>query len=92
MNRRLRSIEIDRIILDGLDVTPDRADRIRRLVAARLGSALAESDLGYLSINAIPHLSAPPLEHGAARDDGALAGDLAKSIAQAVTGPKEGGA
>jgi hypothetical protein len=91
MNRKLRSVEIDRILLDGLDVTPDRAERIRRLVAARLSSALAENDLEYLSINGIPHLAAPPLDPGAARDDGPLAGNLARSIARAVTGPKEGG-
>ncbi len=86
---RLRSVEIDRIILDGLDVTPDRAERIRRLVAVRLGAALAESDLDYLSINGIPHLAAPPLEQGAAHDDGRLAGNLAQSIRRAIAGPKE---
>jgi hypothetical protein len=91
MNRRLQSVEIDRIILDGLDVTPDRAERIRRLVAARLGAALAGKDLEYLSANGISHLAAPPLDSGAAQDDGALAGGIARSIARAVTGQKEGG-
>jgi hypothetical protein len=90
MNRRLRSIEIDRIILDGLDVTPDRAERIRLLAAAKLSRALAEGDTNSVSgSGSIPRLVAPPLEPGAARDDGRLAGNLAQSIARAVAGPKE---
>ncbi|MGB7537782.1 MAG: hypothetical protein WBM17_04520 [Anaerolineales bacterium] len=93
MNRRLRSIEIDRIILDGLDVAPDRAEHIRRLVAAKLGSALSEGEIHDVSTGgSIPHLAAPPLASGAAHDDGGLAGGLAQSIARAIAGSNEGGA
>ena len=91
MNRRLRTVEIDRIILDGLDVTPDRAERIRLLVAAKLSSALAEAEIrDTLAGGSIPHVAAPPLEQGAAHDDGRLAGNLAQSIHRAIAGPKEG--
>jgi hypothetical protein len=92
MNRRLDSVEIDRIVLEGLDVTPDRAGHILRLVEVELSRALAKGETTVASEGGrIPHLIVPPLAASAVHDDRRLAGTIAQRIARAVAGPKEGG-
>jgi hypothetical protein len=92
MTGRMRSVEIDRILLDGLDVPPDRADRIRRLVTAELSRALSEEGIRPAwEGGRFPRLTAQPLEQGAVHDDRSLASGLARNIARTLAGSKKDG-
>jgi hypothetical protein len=83
------SIEIERIILTDLGVTPDRAEHIRALVGAELRRLLAQSEgLEGLTGGEIHHLAAPSMHVTNARDDHHIANGVAQSIAQAIHGAK----
>ena len=86
---KAHSIEIDRIILTDLDVTPDRAEHIRALVGTELCRLLAQGEgLEGLTGGEIRHLAAPSMHVTDARDDHRIANGVAQSIAQAIRGAK----
>jgi hypothetical protein len=78
-------IEIDRIILEGLDFAPARAEGIRRLIEAELHALLVRGDVAQVagSSEAV-RLAAPTMGSGDLRSDRQLASALARSVAQAV--------
>ena len=82
-------VEIERIVLNDLDVTPDRAERIRALVEIELQRALAQGDWpDGLEGSDVCHLDAPAIHVAEPHADGHLAGDVAHSIAQTVRGAR----
>jgi hypothetical protein len=84
------SIEIERIILTDLGVTPDRAERIRVLVEIELQRLLTRGEgLDGLTGGEIHHLAAPPMHVANAHDDDRhIANGVAQSVAQAIRGTK----
>ena len=86
---KAHSIEIDRIILTDLGVTPDRAEHIRALVGTELRRLLMQGEgLEGLAGGEIRHLAAPSMHLTNARDDHHIANGVAQSIAQAIRGAK----
>ena len=89
MNNPIRAVEIDRIVLTGLDVTPDRAERIRALMGVELQRILESGGrLEGLAGGEVRRLDAPAVHVADLRSDGRIASGLARSIAQAVRGVK----
>jgi hypothetical protein len=89
MRNPVHSVEIDRIVLTDLDVTPDRAERIRALVEVELQRLLEQG--GWpdgLAAGEVDHLEAPALHLAEPHNDSRLANGLAQSIAQTVRGVK----
>jgi hypothetical protein len=79
------SIEIERIILTDLGVTPDRAEHIRALVETELQRLLTRGEgLDELTGGEIHHLAAPPMHIANAHDDGHIANGVAQSVAQVI--------
>ena len=78
-------VEIERMILTGLAVTPDRADHIRALVEVELQHLLECG--GWpdgLAGGEVSHLDAPLLDGVAPVSESHLVTGLAQSIAQAL--------
>lgn len=89
MNDRSHTIDIDHLVLDGLDVTPDRAEHIRTLVETELERAMTlRGAIDGLSGSTVRHLEAPAIRVAGPHADGLLAAAVASSIAQAVGGVK----
>lgn len=87
MNHRSRppaiDLEVERLVLHDLGISPARAEHVRELVEAELGRLLAHAPLDSSSA-AIPVrvVDAPGL--GAGSSDHDLAASLARAIARAV--------
>jgi hypothetical protein len=89
MRDRPNTLEIDRLILDGMDVPPGQAERLRILVAAELERILAEEGtLEELAGSAVRRLRVPLSVFGP-YDDRRMARGLARSVARAVGSVKE---
>jgi hypothetical protein len=89
MRNPAHTIEIDRIILTDLGVTPQRAERIRALVEAELQRLLAQEGWPEgLAGGEVDHLDAPTMHLAQPHSDVRLASGLAQSIAQTVRGVK----
>ena len=85
----MHTIEIDRIVLTDLGVTPERAERLPALVEVELQRLLAQD--GWpdgLASGEVNHLEAPPMHLAQPQTDSRLANGLAQSIAQTVRGVK----
>jgi hypothetical protein len=81
MNDPVRTIEIDRITLTGLEVTPDRAEHIRTQLEAELRHRLQREGLPRgLPRELVNHLHAPEVYLAGLHGDGSVAGALAGSI------------
>jgi hypothetical protein len=78
-------IEIERILLSGIDVTPERAYRLRGLVAAELRRLLEQEGLEMRGRSAmVRSITATPLPSAEAADDRHLATGLARRIVQSL--------
>jgi hypothetical protein len=89
MSNRGHTVEIDRIVLTDLGVTPDRAEHIRMSVEVEL-QRLLERD-GWpdgLAAGEVPHLDAPEIHLAEPDSDSRLANGLAQSIAQSLQSMK----
>ncbi len=85
MNDPVRTVEIDRITLTGLEVTPDRAEHIRAQVEAELRSRLQREGLPQsLAGGQVNHLDAREMHVAEPHSDGSVAGALAGSISHAL--------
>jgi hypothetical protein len=83
------TIEIDRIILTDLGVTPDRAERLRALVEMELQRLLAQD--GWpdgLANSEVGHLDALPVHLAGPHSDSRLASGLAQNITQTLQSMK----
>jgi hypothetical protein len=78
-------VDIDRIVLTGLDLTPDRAEHIRTLVEAGLRSRLQREGWARdVSGNEVTRLEAPGIQLAQPHSDGFLADALTRNIAGAL--------
>ena len=85
MNDAIRTVEIDRIMLTGLDVTPDRAEHIRTQVEAELRHRLQREGLPHsLPGGRVNHLRAPEMRLAEPHSDSSVAGALAGKIFHAL--------
>lgn len=79
------NVDIERIILTGFDLTPDRAERIRAMVERDLQHLLeSEGVPDSLTSRDIANLSATTLDLAATQDDVYLANSLAQSIFRVI--------
>jgi len=87
MSDRVHSVEIDRIRLTGLKITPERAERVRGLVEAELQRLLERGGWPEsLASGEVSRLSAPTWHVDIPHSDSHLANGLAQSIAQTLRG------
>ncbi len=87
MSDPIRTVEIDRIRLTGLEVTPERAERIRGLVEVELQRQLGRERWPEgLAGGEVSRLDAPTMDVDRLHSDGHLASGLARSIAQTLRG------
>ena len=85
MSDPIRTVEIDRIRLTGLEVRPERAERIRELVEVELQRLLErERWPDGLSGGEASRLDAPTMPVDKSDSDAHLANGLARSIAQSL--------
>jgi hypothetical protein len=85
MSDPIRTVEIDRITLTGLEVTPARAEYIRTRVEAELRHRLQREGLPQgLAGDQVNHLDAPGMHLAEPHGDGSVAGALAGSIFHAL--------
>ncbi len=78
------TVDIDRLVIDGLDVQPERADSIRRLAAQEL-QQLLRSGSGIGTSRVIGRAAAPPLMlAGGPVSEKAVAQGVAQRIAAAL--------
>ena len=81
------TVEIDRLVLTGLDLTPAQAERVRSRLAGELQALLARRRWGgSIADIDVERLDLPGVSFGEAQDDGRLASALAQRIAQALPG------
>jgi hypothetical protein len=87
MSRPAHTIDIDRIILTDLDVTPDQAEHIRALIEAELLNLLGREGLPehLASGGEMAHLIAEPMHMAAAHNDRHLASGVAQHIFRALS-------
>jgi hypothetical protein len=85
MNDPVRTVEIDRITVTGLEVTPDRAEYIRTQLEAELQHRIQREGLprGFPS-ERVNHLHAPEVYLAGPHGDGSKVGALAGSIYHAL--------
>ncbi len=85
MSDPILTVEIERITLTGLEVTPDRAEHIRARVEAELRHRLQREGLPQgLSAGQVDHLRAPGMRLAGPQSDGSVAGALTGSIFHAL--------
>lgn len=78
-------VDIDRIILTGLEVTPDRAEHIRTLVEMGLQRQLQREGLPQVMAGGqVESLLAPEMHLAEPHSDSSLAGALRKNISHAL--------
>ena len=87
MSDPVHSVEIDRIRLTGLEVTPERAERVRAMVEAELQRLLTQDGWPEGSAGGeVSRLDAPMMHVGTPHNDTHLASCLAHSIARILQG------
>jgi len=87
MSDPVHSVEIERIRLTGLDVTPERAGRVKAMAEAELRRLLERGEWpGGLAGGEVSRLDAPTMHVGRPHSDRSLATGLARSIFQTLRG------
>jgi len=87
MNDPVRIVEIDRLRLTGLEITPGRGERIQAMVEAELQRLLERGGWhDSLASGEVSRLAAPKWHADMPSNDGHLASGLARSIAQTLRG------
>jgi hypothetical protein len=85
-------VEIDRIILTDFSVTPERAERIRRLFEVQFRRLLVNEGWNEgLTQDVLSQLGAPHIHLPTPHSDGQLANWAAQSLAQALRGISRSG-
>ena len=85
-------VEIDRIVLRGLDVAPHRAERIRALVEVELELQLMKGNIiNGLEESDLSNIKAPHVRLAEPQRAGCLARQLARSITQVPKKRTRGG-
>jgi hypothetical protein len=84
------TVEIERLVLTGLDLTPAQAEQVRTRLAGELQTSLAQrSWVGGIADISVEQLDLPGVSFGPSQDCGGLAGALAQGIAQALPGTRQ---
>jgi hypothetical protein len=87
VSERVHSVEIERIRLTGLDVTPERAERVRGLVEVELQRLLERQTWHEgLASGEVSRLDAATMDVGGSHSDSHLANGLAQSIFRTLRG------
>jgi len=87
MSDPAHSVEIERIRLTGLDVTPQRAERVRAMVEVELQRLLERGGWPEgLAGGEVSRLDAPTMHVDESRGDSHLANGLAQSVFQTMRG------
>lgn len=81
---RPHDISIDRIIVDGVDLSPEQAEVLRRAVETQLASALEERGPGGAPARPIPHVQTTLPATRGARTEADLAAGVAHAVAQVI--------
>jgi hypothetical protein len=85
VSERSLVIAIDRVVLSGIAITPERAERFRALLTSELAWHLQQRDPSALLGRAMPdRLAASAIQLGEEGGDRAAASLLARSIADSV--------
>jgi hypothetical protein len=85
MRKPATIITIDRLVLTGLGVTREQAERVRSLLETELQRSLAGGrGSENLAAGVVSHLEAPPLELPRPYSDEGLAYGLAQSLSQSL--------
>jgi hypothetical protein len=78
-------VDIDRILLNDLDVTPDRVERIRDMVEVELQCLLDKEGLGdCLTSIDVTSLSAPMFQLSGSKSDSHVANSVAQCVVRAL--------
>lgn len=87
MKRPTITIDIDRLVLADLDLTPDRAEQLRVQVTGQVQRLLESGEgLEALAGAEVRQVNAPIVHLAELHGEGHLASSLARSIVQAVRG------
>ena len=87
MSDPVHSVEIDRIRLTGLEITPERAEHVRGLVEAELQHLLERGGWPEsLASGEVSRLDAATMHVDGSHSDSQLASGLAQSIFQTLRG------
>jgi hypothetical protein len=87
MSEPVHTVEIDRIRLTGLEVTPERAERIRGLAETNLRRLLTQEGWLEGSIGGeVSRVDSPTMHVDTPHSDGHLASILAYSVARTLGG------
>ncbi len=79
------TLEIDRLVLTGLDLGPGASLRLRTLLARELRQELSQlAGLDRMRTVALPRVTAPPLALPAPGSEAHLARSLARGIVQSL--------
>jgi hypothetical protein len=85
MSDPVHSMEIDRIRLIGLEVPPERAERVRAMVEMELQRLLERGRWSEgLAGGEVSHLDAPTMHVDSLHSDNRLANGIARSVAQTL--------
>lgn len=85
MGNGFLNVEIDRIRISGLDLTPERAARVRVMLERELGRLLSRERFGEgLTAGEVSRVKAPALSVNPGQSESQFAGGLARSIAQGL--------
>lgn len=85
------TLQIDRLVLRGLDLSPGQAERLGVEIADELQALLSQGqDLAGLTDGEVSHVSAPAVHLAGPTDRRRLAGEVARSIAGALGGTGQG--
>jgi len=85
MNEPIRSVEIDRIRLTGLELRPERAERIQTLVEVELQRLLERDGVADGLVGGdVPSLHVPAMHLADPHSDRRVAGSLAHHVALAL--------
>jgi hypothetical protein len=87
------AVRIERLVLDGLAVTPVEGQRVRRAVEAEIGRLLTAAGPPRLTVagGAAPAVVAPPLQLSGDETPTALGMRIAGSVHNALRHPDQGG-
>jgi hypothetical protein len=84
MAPRRISIDIDRIVLDGVALNPADIARMRAAIAVELTNWLSDMDAEALSAGAVPRAAQPPQVVASLSDGRALGRSVARAVRDAV--------
>lgn len=86
MRRAVHTVDVDRVVLDGLEMTPEQAERLRPLLEAELRDQLERgASLGRLAGVEVLRIEAPAVDLGRSAGEERLAAGLAGSVGEALS-------